>query len=372
MDILKNLRRFFFSPATLGAMASLLILLPVLYMVLKGPQEGWDVSDWLIVGNEKQSDSGTTEEIQAEAREGEPAEAETVAIIGRQVSFSKQIPDQDVQLISTLHDYFGVDIVELGRQVEMLDKLFAYLKHQYPGESWDALEAIIRSAYPAQAKELLDLAKKLGEYRQWFEDQQDFSGYTGAERREIIWQMRMEIFGVQAAEEIWNHELRNETITDAMKRIGQLEGTSLQEKMDYLLESIDSVYDEGVDLIGEDLRLSLLNVFLGLDGVQVDLHAASAAERADSLLELRRAIGYDDAAISRLTELDAIRDERWSAGQQYLQERQRIVADYQGAEQTQQLKQLGRDYFGDEAGTIEAELQAGFNRFEQKRIYGKN
>ncbi|HON60229.1 MAG TPA: hypothetical protein PK314_00020, partial [Deltaproteobacteria bacterium] len=76
--------------------------------------------------------------------------------------------------------------------------------------------------------------------------------------------------------------------------------------------------------------------------------------------------------IESMARRDADNQRRWDIGLEYMEERGRIVREFQGHEQEERLKALRERYFLDEAGTIELEEKDGFFRFERPRIYGRN
>lgn len=280
--------------------------------------------------------------------------------------------EQVDEVIAAFYEYFGAYIRESAVQAEFLDKLRAYLERRYPDESERLLEEIVRRAYPGQAAALMALASQLAEYRQWVAGNELLADLSREERRQLLWQVRAEIFGEEAAEDIWRHELQRDEISRLLAEIGQVPEISFQEKATVLLESVVAVYGESVRDLEEDLRYGLLGAFLELDSVQQDLQSMAGDQRAASLRELRQAAGYGEGAVERLAHLDEVRDQRWQLGQQYMQERNRIISEYEGEDQLDRLKLLGSEYFGEEAATVEAEIQAGFYRFQQKRVYGKN
>jgi hypothetical protein len=60
-------------------------------------------------------------------------------------------------------------------------------------------------------------------------------------------------------------------------------------------------------------------------------------------------------------------------GLKYMEERKRIVSEFQGDQQKEQLKALREKYFQDEAQTIQAEEENDdFFRFERPRYFGRN
>jgi hypothetical protein len=83
-------------------------------------------------------------------------------------------------------------------------------------------------------------------------------------------------------------------------------------------------------------------------------------------------MGLTEDQIESLARRDAENERRWETGLLYMEDRERIVSEYDGHERQELLRQLREEYFGDEAGTIELEENDGFFRFKRPRIYGRN
>jgi hypothetical protein len=83
-------------------------------------------------------------------------------------------------------------------------------------------------------------------------------------------------------------------------------------------------------------------------------------------------MGFDEAEIERMAELDARRDERWTVGLAYMDERRRLESTFEGEALEEELHRLRERTFGHAAKTIEREEASGFDRFERPRVYGRN
>jgi hypothetical protein len=79
-------------------------------------------------------------------------------------------------------------------------------------------------------------------------------------------------------------------------------------------------------------------------------------------------MGMDSAALERWETLDSERQNRWTVGKTYLQERQKLMANPDAASDAA-LNDLRRKYFGPEAEAIAIEEAEGFYRYNgQQRI----
>jgi lipase chaperone LimK len=83
-------------------------------------------------------------------------------------------------------------------------------------------------------------------------------------------------------------------------------------------------------------------------------------------------MGFTEEEVARMQELDARRDARWPNGLDYMRERERIVATFEGEFLEEELQHLRERHFGYEAETIAREERHGFFRYERPRIYGRN
>jgi hypothetical protein len=115
-----------------------------------------------------------------------------------------------------------------------------------------------------------------------------------------------------------------------------------------------------------------MNRFLSLESVQAELDGMSPEARAQSLREVRKGMGLDDAALARWDALDKERDARWEAGAKYMLEREALSQKYAGDELARRLAALRARYFGDEAEVIAAEEESGLYRFARPRRWGQN
>lgn len=112
--------------------------------------------------------------------------------------------------------------------------------------------------------------------------------------------------------------------------------------------------------------------FIRMDVVQDELAAASPAARRRALAQIRGRMGYDEAQIARMEDLDAEREARWVVGIGYVEERRRLESTFEGAVLDDELRRLRERTFGPAAKTIEREEASGFHRFERPRVYGRN
>jgi hypothetical protein len=113
-------------------------------------------------------------------------------------------------------------------------------------------------------------------------------------------------------------------------------------------------------------------VFFSIDSVQNELKNMSPEQRQMEINSIRRQMGFSEEQIEELAKRDAEKEQRWQVGYRYMQQREKVMQQYEGEEREERLKDLREQYFQDEAKTIELEEKDNFFRFERPRIYGRN
>jgi hypothetical protein len=278
---------------------------------------------------------------------------------------------KDAEAIDYLREQFGATITNKRTQIKALEKLIAYLMKQYPDDWQQRLQGLLAQAFPDLANQLFAQYQNMTAYNEWLAaNRTQLNEMTSAERRDAMREARFRYFGEDAAE-IWEEAFRHEQIYDAMDAINQTPDATVDQALDTYVDSINQAYGDKAPLFLENRATELMTGFLGLDAVQDDLHAMTPEARARQLDTVRAKMGLDEAARQRWRELDGQRDSAWDAGERYMDERQKIVDSYDGDEETKRLTQLRDRLFGEEAGTIASEENAGFFRFGHRRIYGR-
>jgi len=260
-----------------------------------------------------------------------------------------------------------------GGQVKLLEELMRYLDHVDPEHWRESLSAILMSWFPERSEELLNKAEAMIAYQDFMEREQYALRAMGPEeRRDFIWAKRRELFG-ESAEEIWQSELRNYSLSQSLKTLDQQPGPTLA-KAEAYTRAIQDAYGDEADRVIERRRQELTDRFLSLTSVQETLHEQAPEERYKTLRGIRQQLGMEDQALDRWDQLDRTRDSRWAQGEDYENQRQAIVEKYQpGPEREEALDNLSQDIFGEEmAATIRDEEAAGYFRYRQSRVYGQN
>lgn len=278
--------------------------------------------------------------------------------------------DFDMQdVVQYFREKYGKTIHHKHTQVMLVEKLMGYLMRMYPDDWVVYMYAMLREIFPGMENEIFDTFEKLHKYNTWLkENQNDLAQLNSKDKRNALWEKRYEIFG-QDADQVWEAEKRIEPIYNALDTI-QEGNMPFNEKLSLYKQSIKEAYKDNTDNFVARKQQELMNSFLDVESVQKDLANMTPQERKENLKEVRKAMGLDSAALQRWEELDQVRDQRWDAGMQYMQQRAELEKKYKGAELEKQLDSLRIKYFGDEAETIKNEEESGYYRFSQPRKYG--
>ncbi|WP_197466489.1 hypothetical protein, partial [Oleiphilus sp. HI0080] len=110
-----------------------------------------------------------------------------------------------------------------------------------------------------------------------------------------------------------------------------------------------------------------------LDSVQKELAAMEADERQETINQMRLQLGFPEDRIGVLAEQDKKNDEMWDKGNAYMEEREALVATYQGEDLETELDLLRLKHFDDRSAySLKQEEALGMMRYERQRIYGLN
>ncbi len=283
------------------------------------------------------------------------------------------LPADPDELVAYLRARFGKHLASRYVQIQMLEKLMRHFQAKNPA-GWQAeLLAAVRAAFPERYAELAATLQHRLDYEAWLAANREHLRNLGErERREALWEARKRLFGEEAAGEIWASEQKGHALTDALAEIDARPDATVGDRLAQYKESLQDIHQEHADTFLRNHQHEALSRFLGLDSVQRELAALSAAERAAALRDVRRGLGLDAAAIERWDALDGDRDRRWEAGLAYMAERAALVKQHAGDALEAKLGALRARYFGAEAATIADEEASGFFRFDRPRKYGLN
>lgn len=278
---------------------------------------------------------------------------------------------QDHEFLAGLREKFGASIRGKHAQIKMIEQLIAYLMERYPDDWRERVREFLALAFPQLVNELFAKFEQLVSYNDWLRaNRSALLKKPAAERRAALWAQRRETFGADATE-IFAAELRNQNLGDAIAALDTRQDLNTQQKLGAFITGINQAYGDQAAQFIEVRGTELMNRFLDLPSIQTDLQALNPTQRSAALNGIRSGLGMDAPALERWSALDQQRDTAWDAGQQYMQERARIVEQYQGQEQSRKLAQLQEQAFGAEAETLRSEEQGGFFRYAERRRIGR-
>lgn len=275
-------------------------------------------------------------------------------------------------IIRQLRQLYPDGLQGIALQVKVISTLMQQLLSIYPDDWQQRLLRILVAAFPGQAAELRDCYDGVLAYKDWMDQILPHMTFSSGEaRKQAIWDKRIAIFGNDAYT-IWASERREQELAVTLDQLAT-SGEPLERKTTTYIEALRKTYGEGV--IGPQAPHLTQNMtrFLQLDSVQRDLKSLPADARREELRSFRKAMGLDDAALERWDQLDQERDSLRNTGTDYLNERARLEAQYQGPELEQQITSLQNRLFGEaEAQFLRNEEAAGYFRFKVPQTLGVN
>jgi hypothetical protein len=277
----------------------------------------------------------------------------------------------EAQFIANLTQKFASVIEVKHAQIRLLEQLISYLKSRYP-EDWESrVEALLAQMYPDLAAELLAKYQSWSNYNAWLLTERDvLRAMSPLERRNALWAKRFDAFGADA-EQIWAAELRNRKIEEALIAVDEMATGLPEEKLTQFVASVRDALGDKAEPLLATRRTELMDRFLSLDSVQQELRNLPDSTRLASLREIRSGLGMDAQALDRWAALDKRRDELWTTGSNYMEQRQIILAEYTGGEQRRRLQALQTALFAEQSELIQREEQSGFFRFAGERRIGR-
>lgn len=306
----------------------------------------------------------------SEARQMPTDNLATASVDAAEQPPSGMVPDQatEADLINELRARFAPHIERPHAQIKLIEQLISYLQQVYPDDWRSRIAGMLDQLFPEHAALLLQRFEGLLNYNDWLRDHRDQLRSLPAEQRQSqLWAQRHATFG-EAAEQIWAAERRNQQIQTSLKQLDQAEGLDARQRLRGYLDSIEQAYGEHSSGLLKQRQTELMDRFLGLESVQKELRAASAPQRQATLRALRADLGMEEDALERWDALDARRDQAWATGQDYMRQREALVAN--GASEFQ-LAQLREQMLGEQASIIAAEEAAGFFRWQGERRIGR-
>jgi len=280
------------------------------------------------------------------------------------------------RIVHELQKYYGGTISDKATQASIIG-VRDLVEGARPADGRALFLAILQRSFPDYSGDIMETLDKLDEYNRWLEENKErLLRMSAAERAAAMWEKRKELFG-EDAERIWSGEMlaaeaRNAQVQDTIVMLNESTDTSIDEKLHMYRDILRETYEGSPEEYILEQNELLSKVFFSMDSVQEELKQMSPEQRQAEIDRIRGEMGFTGNQIESMARRDADNQRRWDIGLEYMEERGRIVREFQGREQEERLKALRERYFLDEAGTIELEEKDGFFRFERPRIYGRN
>lgn len=280
--------------------------------------------------------------------------------------------EEERRFLDDLRRRFGARIKEPYWQIQLMDFLRSHFMKLYPNDWASHVRDVLKKLFPDMANALLARFQAYSDYMDWMGQQSQRTFTDPAERKRALWDKRHALFGADA-DQIWREEIRLDKVATALDRI-RSSTAPFGNKVDSLVAGLKDAYGDNYRQVdGQVKTTALMEEFLKLDSVQQDLRQQSPAQRADSLRKLRADLGMDQEALTRWEQLDNLRAQRRSAGEEYMAEKARLEKQFTGEALQVQVQGLQNRVFGpDEAQFIRNEEAAGYYRYKEKQTIGVN
>jgi hypothetical protein len=280
------------------------------------------------------------------------------------------------RMAANLQKWYGKTISDRATQASLLG-VRTFILGTHPANGRSLFYAILKRAFPDYANDIMNTLSKIDEYNQWLVDNKDaLLKMTAMDRTTAMWKKRHELLG-DDAEKIWTGETlatdaRKAKMKDAMDALNESDGTSIEDKLQVYQGALNSTYKGTPEEFFLENKGMMTMVFFSVDSVQEELKKLSPDARQAEINSIRRQMGYSEEDIEEQAKQDTEREEMWQTGYQYMQQRDKLAAQYQGPELEEKLKALREQYFGATSRTIELEEKDNFFRFKRPRFYGRN
>jgi hypothetical protein len=280
------------------------------------------------------------------------------------------------QLVKELQKYYGATIAEKTTQASIYEIYKSFAGSRPDGR--DFFYKVLKRAFPDLADDIMATLDKLDIYHQWLmENDAVLAQMNEEEKMAALWKKRIELFG-EDAKDIWVEEMmatdsRKAKMLDTLEFINGSTDTTIEEKLQLYQDSLEETYKGTPEAYFLDQKPILAKIFFSIDSVQNELKQMSPEQRQMELNKIRREMGFTEEMVKDMEKVDADNNQRWDVGLKYMEERKKVVDQFDGEDEKAQLKALREKYFDDEAQTIQLEEENdGFFRFERPRYYGRN
>lgn len=235
----------------------------------------------------------------------------------------------------------------------------------------NCFEEIVKATFPDKLEQITIYLKNLNQYRMVLESESNSSdGKSKSDKEEAIWRKRYELFGYDAAEELYASERFVKKVEERLTE-NTSSKKSLDEKIRYLEEEIANMksLQQNQQTTGSEEFIQFGEYFLSSPKVQASLNSLSPKNRIQKLRAIRISVGIPENRLNELEEWDKSRFAEWERGKLYNKEIASLKSkpEISKEEFLEESKKLKESFFGKElAEEIEEEERKGIDRFAAK------
>jgi len=230
-------------------------------------------------------------------------------------------------------------------------------------------EEIVKATFPERLEQITIYLKNLIQYRMVLESESNLTN-TKTNREDALWRKRYELFGYDAAEELYASDRFLKKVEERITE-NTSSKKSLDEKIRFLEEEIANMksLQQNQQYTGSEEFIQFGEYFLSSPKVQESLISMPPKKRNQQLRAIRIATGIPENRLNQLEQWDRSRIEMWEKGKQYNKEISSLKSrpEISKEEFLEESKKLKESFFGKElAEEIEEEEKKGIDRFAAK------
>jgi hypothetical protein len=232
-------------------------------------------------------------------------------------------------------------------------------------------EEMSRVSFPDKLEELLIYYKNLTQYKVWLETGFNTNySIDPIKMEDEKWQKRYELFGMDAAEEIYASERYNKNLNQQVEYYSKGK-QNITEKINSLgdyIANLKATQSNQQEISDEDY-IQYGQKFLSTPEIQSGLMKLSPEKQIKMLRNIRLSVGLSESKVNELESWDKSRMSEWEKGQTYLQEINSLKdkMESNSPEFDKESRRIKETYFGKElSDEIEQEDKNGNNRFQKK------
>lgn len=286
---------------------------------------------------------------------------------------------KDIQIIiKQLISQYSSSIHQIHIQAQLI-YMRAPLLTKLPEPKEKNLFAVLSQAFDLEAENILETWSRMDQYEAWLlSENRTLMEMDTLSQMGFLWEKRYQLFPL-SAQKIWNkkqdnYEAAQLNLHREIDRLDQAKDITTYEKirrLEHSFQQADNLLIASAEQALKMHKSTIASILFGMQSVQEDLQRLDDSSRRTEINAIRRALGFNEETLTKMSLKDAQRDERWRIGYAYMKSRTELFnLDHQPSET--ELQSLRTQFFGHRATTIAREEKQGFFRFERPRYYGRN